>query len=110
MQKLANIIPIKNVSENSILTSLSITRGIKWIELMRRPLPLTGGNRRSRLDQKNSNKRQQASQPQNIQTGSGQCSPSTIRGERDRRKRREGGDVAWHESQRIECSTCSGHG
>src|SRR2546427_11148764 len=50
MQKLANIIPIRNVSEKRILMSLSITRGIRWTELMRRPLPLTGGSRRSRLD------------------------------------------------------------
>src|SRR6266852_2357126 len=50
MQKLANIIPIRNVSEKSILTSRSITRGIRWIELTRRPLLLTGESRRSRLD------------------------------------------------------------
>src|SRR5207249_1889880 len=50
MQKLANIIPIRNVSEKSILTSLSITRGIRWIELMRRRPPLGGGSRRSLLD------------------------------------------------------------
>src|SRR6266702_3061306 len=92
MQKLANIIPIKNVSENSILTSLSITRGIKWIELRRRPLAGGGGSRRWLLDPGKSQQTPTSPPAPECPDWIRTVLPSTVRGERDRGKRREGGD------------------